>query len=250
MQARPGRIGREVGVDHRRRLGTGVGHLPGQRAEGEAGQAVLVGAAVDPPALDLLRRRVVHRAHVLPRRRELTPACGRLGDAEVAQVHGPAAGTGDQDVAGLDVAVHQTRGVHGVEGVGHRFQQGAQRLDVEPTVALEHRAEVFAVDEAHRQVEHAVRVARVVDRDDVRVLQAGRDGGLPLEAVAVLAVGGERRGEHLQGDRAAQLQVAGAVDDAHAAFADERVDAVACQHASDPSRDGCALLLRHRQSGC
>jgi hypothetical protein len=250
VQARPGRIGREVGVDHRRRLGTGVGHLTGQRAEGEAGQAVLVGAAIDPPALDLLRRRVVHRAHVLPRRRELAPARGRLGDAEVAQVHGPAAGTGDQDVAGLDVAVHQTRGVHGVEGVGHRLQQGAQRLDVEPTVALEHRAEVLAVDEAHRQVEHAVRVARVVDRDDVRVLQAGRDGGLPLEAVAVLPVGGERRGEHLEGDRAAQLEVAGAVDDAHTAFADEGVDAVARQHAPDPSRDGCALLLRHRQSGC
>ena len=252
MQARPGRIGREVGVDHRRRLGTGVGHLAGQRAEREAGQAVLVGAAVDPPALDLLRRRVVHRAHVLPRRRELAPALrppwrcrSRTGTRA-----GLRPGTGDQDVARLDVAVHQTRGVHGVEGVGHRLQQGAQRLDVEPTVALEHRAEVFAVDEAHRQVEHAVRVARVVDRDDVRVLQAGRDGGFPLEAVAVLPVGGERRGEHLQGDRAAQLQVAGAVDDAHAAFADERVDAVACQHASDPSRDGCALLLRHRQSGC
>jgi hypothetical protein len=191
----------------------------------------------------------VHRAHVLARRRELAPARGRLGDAEVAQVHVPAPGPGDQDVAGLDVAVHQARGVYGVERVGHRLQQGTQRLDVEPAFALEHRAEVLAVDEPHRQVQHTVRVARVVDRDDVRVLEAGRDGGLPLEAVAVLPVGGERRRQHLQGDRAPQVQVARAVDDPHAALADERFDAVPGQHASDPSRDGCALLLRHRRSG-
>ena len=71
---------------------------------------------------------------------------------------------GDQDVARLDVAVHQTRVVDGVQGVGHRPQQRAQPLDAEPALAPEYGAEVLPVDEPHRQVQHAVRMARVVDR--------------------------------------------------------------------------------------
>ena len=68
-------------------------------------------------------------------------------------------------------------------------------------------AQVRAGHEAHRQVEHAVVLAAAVDRDDVRVLQRGREPGLGLEAghrVGVLGVLGR---DDLQRHGAVQLDV-------------------------------------------
>ena len=254
VQAGARGIGREVGVEHPGRLGAGVGHLPGEGAEHQARQAVLVGAPVEPLALDLLRRRVLQRADVLPRRGDL--ADGRapaLGDAEVAQVHllataGPRRPR-DQDVARLDVPVHEPGLVHGVERLRHGPEHRAHPLDVERALSVEYGAEILPVDEAHRQVQDPVRVARVVDRHDVRVFEARRDGGLALEPAAVVRVGGQRRRQDLERDGAVQLQMGRPVDHPHPALADERIDAVTGQHVPDPARCGCAPLIRHRQSG-
>ena len=65
-----------------------------------------------------------------------------------------------------------------------------------------------------------VLVADVVERADVRVVEL-RDGArLALEAGPHLGRGGQVRGQHLDGDVAAQPGVVGAIDLAHAARAD------------------------------
>jgi hypothetical protein len=58
--------------------------------------------------------------------------------------------------------------------------------------------------------------ARLVDRDDVRVAQPGHRLRLGTEARQALRAGVLGGEDHLQGDHAAQLDLAGLVDDAHA----------------------------------
>src|SRR5438477_374209 len=60
-----------------------------------------------------------------------------------------------------------------------------------------------------------------------RVAQAGDGFGLDLEAEAVLRRGVGAGQEHLEGDDAVELQVAGLVDDAHAAAPQLAEDLVA-----------------------
>ncbi len=76
-----------------------------------------------------------------------------------------------------------------------------------------------ARDELHAEVVLAVVLADLVDRDDAGVIEQ-RDGlGLVLEPPQ-LVVAGEQPGlEHLQCDGAVEGDLAGLVDDAHAAAA-------------------------------
>ena len=66
---------------------------------------------------------------------------------------------------------------------------------------LEPLGEVAALDVLHHQVRPLAGVV-VVDRDQVRVLEPGGDARLALEAAEVVALGGQRVGEHLDRDRA------------------------------------------------
>ena len=83
------------------------------------------------------------------------------------------------------------------------------------------------VEVLHRDVVGPVVLAAVEDADDVRVLQPGRGGGLPPEALDELAVAREAAVEHLERDVAAELAVLGAVDVGHPAGADPVLDQVA-----------------------
>ncbi len=66
----------------------------------------------------------------------------------------------------------------------------------------------------------------VVDRADVGVLERGGRAGLALKPLERLSVAGQLLGQELQRHAAAELQVLGLVDDAHAAAAELRDDAV------------------------
>ena len=59
---------------------------------------------------------------------------------------------------------------------------------IEWAVVREQRLEVRAVDEAHGQVELPVRLAGLVDRDDVRVLDARGAACFAQEAIAVRGI--------------------------------------------------------------
>lgn len=129
-----------------------------------------------------------------------------------------------EHVGRLDVEVHQASRVHRVQRVGHLTEQ-PQRPRHGQRTAVDHAREVGPLDVAHRDVEVTVGLIEVVQRDDVGVVDRGRVAGLVDEAFAELAVGGQRLVDDLERDAATQAGVGGAVEDAHAAAADDPVDA-------------------------
>ncbi len=90
--------------------------------------------------------------------------------------------------------------------------------------AREPAAQRLALDVLHHDVVRALlagRLADVVDVDDVRMVEGGGGARLPVEAVEELGIG--PGAQHLQGHRASEPGVAGAIHLAHAARA-ETVD--------------------------
>jgi len=65
----------------------------------------------------------------------------------------------------------------------------------------------------------------VEERADVRVSEGGCLG-LALEAGAAIIIGGDARGENLDGDRAIEADVAGLVHSAHAAGPERGLDLI------------------------
>ncbi len=121
----------------------------------------------------------------------------------------------------------ETLRVRRVEGGRDLGEHGGRPARVEPALRREQGAEVDALDIAHRDVEDALRLACLVDRDDVRVLHLGGDPPLLLESLAEARVVGELGGQDLQRHLAPVLELLGEVDDAHPAAADQALDAEA-----------------------
>ena len=146
----------------------------------------------------------------------------RLGDAEVGHHHVFA---GDQDVLGLDVAVHDAGGMRVRQRIGHfRKKLGHVRKGnrIRPLQSL---AQAVAFDEGHDVVKKAVRLAGIEHAQDVRMVQARGDANLVLEAL-----GSERhrdlRLEHLDGDLAMVPDVLGEIDRSGAADAELAFESV------------------------
>ena len=135
----------------------------------EAGERVLVGASVDLLPLDLLGSDVRGRPQ-----RETRVEARRLireaaGEPEVGQVDVTA--TVEQDVRGLDIAVHEALCMRGVERVRDLRADRDSQPRIQLLLVREQLLQIAAVREAHDQVELSIHLARVVDRDDVRMLE-------------------------------------------------------------------------------
>src|SRR5205807_8994147 len=78
-----------------------------------------------------------------------------------------------------------------------------------------------------------VRLAGVVDIDDVRVVDGGGETPLPLETVAEVPVLDELWQEHLQRPHSVQTLVTRSVDDAHASATEDSLDAVPAERAAN-----------------
>ena len=85
---------------------------------------------------------------------------------------------------------------------------------------LDHRAQVWAVDETHGVVVDAAFVADGVDGNDGGVLQLRRRGRLVLKALELAWIEGRRQWQDLQRHFTAQRALPSFVDDAHAAAPD------------------------------
>ena len=150
----------------------------------------------------------------------------------------------DEQVRRLDVAVHEAGAVDRVQrGAGLRDDIG--RLGrVERAAAADERAQVVAGDEAHRDVGDAVVLARRVHRDHVRMLDARRGARLAQEPLADVVVVEQLRRDHLQRDDPLELELDRAVDHAHPAATDQRLDPVAGHHRAGRELPHRALYIR------
>jgi hypothetical protein len=206
--------------------------FPGEALEEDAAERVLVGAAVEGSSGHKLRGGVLGRTHeagVVP-----LGVGGRLSQPEVGEIRVTRRLVGDEHVRGLDVAVHEPVRVRGIEGLSDGAEQVERPLRVERSVPLEHTSEVRAGDVAHGDVQEVARLARLVDRHDVRVLEARGQLGLAQEALAEARVLGKARREQLERHLASEARILGEVHVAHAAASHESLDPVAGEVGPDP----------------
>ena len=150
--------------------------------------------------------------------------------AEVEDLHLPVAG--EEEVVGLEVAMHDAAGVRGgesrrhlrgdLEGLARRQRPGDQAL-----------AQGLALEELHRGEGDFAVLAEIEDRQDVRMRQRRDCLGLALETGQRVGVGGEMRRQDLDRHLAVELGVGGAKDLAHAALSELGDDAVVGEGLSD-----------------
>ena len=138
----------------------------------------------------------------------------------------------EQEVGGLDVAVHEPAHVRVLER-GRDLPADVDRLrGREPLAGVEQAAQASAPQQLEHHERHVV-VAPVVDRHHVRMVQRGRHLRLGAEAAEEAGVVGEGGVEHLHRDPAAQPDVVRHVDATARARADRREQAVAAgEHAA------------------
>ena len=105
--------------------------------------------------------------------------------------------------------------VREVERIGQRTQQADDPGDRERAVGANHLTERAPSDQLHHDVVVLVLLANVVDQDDVRVAQPGRDRRLLLEAGHEAIVSREMGRQQLDRPVLLQIAVAGSIDDAH-----------------------------------
>jgi hypothetical protein len=129
-----------------------------------------------------------------------------------------------QDVGRLDVAVHHTGRVGVVEGGG---DLAADRDDLVEAHSIPGAGQPLSqrvrLDEWHRVPGYVARDTRVEQRENVGVVEAGRDTNLAEEPLRAERRH-ERRIEDLDGDLAIALEIAGEIDGGHPAATELALD--------------------------
>ena len=152
------------------RLGLGravEGRFAGEAFVETAGERVLVGAAVDRLAADLLGGEIGECARDLPGLCRGRPRL--LGQPEVGEVGVSA--LVEEHVARLDVSMHKTSLVGCVERVRHLACDRERPLGRERPFPFEQRLQIASLDVPHGDEELTVVFARLEDRDDACVTQ-------------------------------------------------------------------------------
>ena len=162
----------------------------------------------------LFRGKVLGGAHHLAGlgQRDLV---GQAGDAEVGDLD-PAVGR-DQQVARLDVAVHQALGMGNGKCAGGLGDHGQGPVRRQHLFVLDDAAQRLARDQLHDQVGRALLLAVVKDVGDAHVVQECGVACLGAEPLEEAGVAGVLLLEHLDGDDPAKDQVLGFPDFSHAA---------------------------------
>jgi hypothetical protein len=150
-----------------------------------------------------------------------------LRETEVAQVAVLAASLRrHEDVARLHIPVHQTPLVRRIQGIGDLLDDRQRTVGREQALLLQHAPEIDPLDVAHRDEQAPVVLARLVDRDDSRVVDRRGKARLAQEPLAEARVLRELGCQQLQGHLAAENEILGQVDDTHAAPPEQRLDPV------------------------
>jgi hypothetical protein len=249
--AQPPRRAVEDLVQHRLRGARRERQFAGDRLEDRDPERIEVARRPQFAAERLLRRAVVQRAEearVLGGQTH-RGVVERLGEAEVGQRE--RAVDADQEVARLDVAVQQAAAVREPERVGDAGEapRGVERRH-RLLAAAPRRGDVLveahADDAFHGEEQHALRLAVVVDRHDVTVVQRRGRARFGAEPLLHRRVAGVRRRQHLDRDLAFELLLPAEVDRAHAAAAEHALDGVRSDARRRRGRVGAADDLAHQ----
>ena len=194
-----------------------------------------VGARVELLAPRLLGRHVSKSAQggTGPRQRGVFGSqcgCGRclgpvtgccclahLGQPEVE--HFGVAAAVHEDVRRFDIAVHYAAVVSGIQGVGDLYGQFERPVHLERT-GMHETAQGLPLEQFHHDVKMAALFTEVVDRADVRMVQARSEASLAPEALQRFFVARELGRENLDCYQSVEPRVAGAIHHAHPAGAD------------------------------
>ena len=131
----------------------------------------------------------------------------------------------EQDVRRLDIAVDDAEFV----GMGKAAANPGDEADDFGNLngtAVGRVIERFARHILHDDIEHAVDVAEVEDADQIGMVEAGHGLGLGLETCVKGGVLAEFLGQDLDGDRAFERFLDGAIDGTHAAGGDQAIEGV------------------------
>ncbi len=148
----------------------------------------------------------------------------------------------DHEVRRLDVAVREARALRLAQAERGGADRRERILDAQ-RAAGDALGERRAGDVLHREVQPAVVLADEVDVRDVRVLDASLCARFADQPIAARGVVRGRGRQHLDRDRAIEREVGREVDLAHAARAEEALDAVVAQ-----ARAGLELARRRRRA--
>ena len=148
---------------------------------------------------------------------------------------------GDEDVSGFNVAVDDSLGMRGIEGIGNfdSERENQFRFQRTPGDAVLQRQ---AVEILHGDEVLTFALVNLEDHADIGVVQCRRRLCFSLEAGESLRVLGYFIGQEFQRDEAMQLHILGFVDHAHPTTAELLDDAVV--------RDGLVDHEWRRNSGC
>jgi hypothetical protein len=232
-RSKAGKVG-GIAIEPRQR-GVGVGlpekrHAPRQTFVEHKAERVQICATVELLPAYLFRREVLGRAHHHVGAGEIVAGSAEsFGNTEVGQQHAPVGS--DQDVAGLDVAVHEPGAMCSIEGGGNTRTDVDREIGAEPALFVEQLSQALAVDELHDDGQASTAATgvldRVVDRDDVGVAQLGDCNGLATEALGDHRIGCQRRLQELDGDLARECQVCRQPDFRHAPLRESSLQLVA-----------------------
>jgi len=212
---------------------TGERRLAGEQLVQRDADRVHVAGGRRVAAGDQLRRQVQRGAHsrgapAAQVHRALCGCPGLAGDPGDAEVREPHPAVVQQDVRGLQVAVHDAGRVCGGEaGTDLRGQAGGDTGRQRASVMLAERVQVAADDQVHNERELVALDDHVPQRHHVRVPEP--DQGVPLadEPCHGNRVSGELGFEHLDGEPGSGGGVLAAPDHAHPALTDLVVEQVA-----------------------
>ena len=198
----------------------------GQELVEHHSHAVDIGARIDAMALapGLLGAHVGRRAQYFAGQRQRVIAGLAKGQPEVGQARN--AIDAEQDVLGLDIAVHQADAVRRRQPLGDPQSDSRRLRDRRLWAIAQAIAQRLAGDEGHHQVQPAVcQRAKAVDRHDVGVVDPGSSPSFTREPSHRRRVALPWR-KHLDGDVAFQLRVDPLEHDPHAAPSQFRRDPI------------------------